>query len=778
MSICDVKNIDFELQRRLEDHVFAIAPLNASLTRTSEGVLSALRIQFDGVTYEFVNQTQLGEGQVGKVYLFQDPVHHIAFALKESEDLDEAFIASALLEKHCNVLKSRYIGDVEKEYWRASNRALEKQKYVFLQELADGDLKHLLMNKKVLMPPKSALQVVEQLRRQMVCLYELTPNRKFVYCDVKLENVFYKCESDFSNFRVFLGDLESAVPKYLENSDIYSYGVTYAPAEDTVIEATDVDTARGSMKKKALLSWSVGISLLFMTAFFVPNFDQTLFYQQQYSPLVMEDLKERNMVVEHSVIQNFLNECYGRTDLGYYLSDDPYERPDILQPLVDTVRPMQVYIDIKYFEAADVERLLDTVQDLLMQGRNIVRDLQSSKSRSEQERLFNYLQHVNSSFMDQYQALMTLAPHFEALVSVPQLNHAADEMVHIVQLATKAEAALSTNVLQTHEPTTVSLAFNLFLRHYKDVGVVQQLLEPLDHWEHVSYRMLLDLLFRIEKQRDYFWLENSLTFCLYTEPPLGGLLGIATNPTLGPPQANPYANAILLTKSWESYKKHNTMLQSQIETIQKSHNFILLSKRFNTAFPNLFTPFLVRVKYLIKTMMITHDCSYSETSPYLDMRVIDLQKQYTCYQRKLYEYLSLTQTCYMLPGIQNGYNNPQHFQNWMTCVNTHFTNNFFHDVTVLDLYVIQNLPCNGLSPSVKQVEYTDSETNTLKFVRCMTQAQKYVNTLKATKVVDTALRIQQELQEFCDKNKNVGFDYNTYLYQANQIIVHMNKQII
>lgn len=79
---------------------------------------------------------------------------------------------------------------------------------------------------------------------------------------------------------------------------------------------------------------------------------------------------------------------------------------------------------------------------------------------------------------------------------------------------------------------------------------------------------------------------------------------------------------------------------------------------------------------------------------------------------------------------------------------------------------------------MEQVEYTDSETNTLKFVRCMTQAQKYVNTLKATKDVDTALRIQQELQEFCDKNKNVGFDYNTYLYQANQTIVRMNKQII
>lgn len=74
MSICDVKNIDFELQRRLEDHVFAVAPLNASLTRTSEGVLSALRLQFEGISYEFVNQKQLGEGQVGKVYLFHDPV--------------------------------------------------------------------------------------------------------------------------------------------------------------------------------------------------------------------------------------------------------------------------------------------------------------------------------------------------------------------------------------------------------------------------------------------------------------------------------------------------------------------------------------------------------------------------------------------------------------------------------------------------------------------------------------------------------------------------------
>ena len=58
---------------------------------------------------------------------------------------------------------------------------------------------------------KEKLEITEEIRKQIVCIFSY--NNKFVYSDIKMENILYKCDINNKNKQRFMiGDLGSASP--------------------------------------------------------------------------------------------------------------------------------------------------------------------------------------------------------------------------------------------------------------------------------------------------------------------------------------------------------------------------------------------------------------------------------------------------------------------------------------------------------------------------------------------------------------------------------------
>ena len=150
-------------------------------------------------------------------------------------------------------------------------------------------------------------QIVEQVRKNMVSLFEL--NNQYVYTNLTLDNIVYKCKNN---------DLNEAEFKLILDHNVYpidgvnKYITTYPPYE----MKTGILILDSKEKKEQTLSWNIGILLLMFVARHIPEFNSLNWIINNVSIADFHKLKY--------VITTFYGEEYSN-----YFTDTPSVRPSI-----------------------------------------------------------------------------------------------------------------------------------------------------------------------------------------------------------------------------------------------------------------------------------------------------------------------------------------------------------------------------------------------------------------------------------------------------------------
>lgn len=329
--LCNVKAESSVDQEAFESLVF-------SLSHHSDEVqqLSPTTIRMYSEDFEVIKK--LGAGAYGAVFMFQSrtPMY---LAIKFSDTDDESRISEALLNTGCRTLRVRSVG---KKLMNPSTGALQ---YAYFMELAEGTLDKFLTTlheqnrDKALSLTKTEFKAIylyigEQIRQQMVCLYDLeyksyflglfdtdkNPVKKhtYVYLDLKVQNVLFKCDSQkrLDQTRFFLGDLGGAVP----GADDGSYVSTYPPIEHR--DSGGLVQLPTPFDKEAAMSWELGVLLLFMADPNKPELSNLTFGN---IPGITQD--------KYDALYNEMVDFYGM-DIASLLHTDLAQRRDIRKSLV------------------------------------------------------------------------------------------------------------------------------------------------------------------------------------------------------------------------------------------------------------------------------------------------------------------------------------------------------------------------------------------------------------------------------------------------------------
>ena len=154
-------------------------------------------------------------------------------------------------------------------------------------------------------------QITEQLRKNMLTLFEL--NNNYVYTNLTLDNIVYRCKNNNLNETEF---------KLLLDHNVYpidgvnKYICTYPPYE----MKTGIIVLDTKEKKEETLSWNIGILLLMFVARHIPEFNSLNWIINDVSAIDLHKLK--------LVMFSFYGEEYSN-----YLSITPSERPSIYNTL-------------------------------------------------------------------------------------------------------------------------------------------------------------------------------------------------------------------------------------------------------------------------------------------------------------------------------------------------------------------------------------------------------------------------------------------------------------
>jgi serine/threonine protein kinase len=258
---CNPRNENRVNQKRLEDYIFGkdfnirdidlLQNNNINVHIQQKGFPSVSNCFF----FSFTEHIFLKEGSLGDVYKVTDQNKQVSLALKATKENDEEVISNALLLSGCNVLKMRFIG-----------RSKRNQDFLYLMELAEGDLKKFCKNHKSLITkqPDILLTIIESIREQMVCILNL--KKGYVYTDMKLDNILYKCDdpANLSGVRFMLGDLGSAVSKKSVSSGNFIYIATYPPLFVTRDDVRGFFKLETPEEKKKATSWGLGVLSLLL----------------------------------------------------------------------------------------------------------------------------------------------------------------------------------------------------------------------------------------------------------------------------------------------------------------------------------------------------------------------------------------------------------------------------------------------------------------------------------------------------------------------------------
>ena len=310
LTFCDLRKQSARDQQVLENYVFT----GAYNAREVEQVAPTfIRVKF----YTFQFKKQLGKGGHGSVFLLEDKLQAVYLALKCADSDEESKIAVELLESGCHVLRERPVGKpifnpVENKY----------SSYAYFMELADGTLKDYFnklpsVRPDLLLSPKAYfshfLGIAEEVRKQMVCIFNY--NNSYVYTDMKLENVLYKCDSpdDLNQVRFILGDLGSAVPGGS------NYVATFPPYEFKSSNGSFPLTTKP--QKLAAMAWGLGILLLEVVAG-----NSREFRNMAYDRISLMDQAQYKFLYKN------LKSAFGK-DVAALLNLDTQTRRSILKPL-------------------------------------------------------------------------------------------------------------------------------------------------------------------------------------------------------------------------------------------------------------------------------------------------------------------------------------------------------------------------------------------------------------------------------------------------------------
>ena len=318
-TVCNFRDENRQAQEAFDEYLFH----NYTPADLSQNMLFPNVLTINGIDFTFVVNV-LGEGGYGKVFKLESPGHHLNLAIKFGRNNDEDVISQALNDEitECNCLRVRPVG---KQIYNPIDNRFENNGY--FMELAEGTLdqylikiKHIdpLMDTDILYCTENIKRIIENIRRQMVCIYAMDPPHKneYVYTDLKLANVLYKCRdtSDLNQTSFILGDLGSAVP------DSGSYIATYPPYEHRFSGGFFALNTKN--EKESAMSWELGVLLLACH-----HSNTVRFTQLQYNNI------QHITVPEINYLKNQLEALYG-PDIANLMHPNPALRRSILTPLV------------------------------------------------------------------------------------------------------------------------------------------------------------------------------------------------------------------------------------------------------------------------------------------------------------------------------------------------------------------------------------------------------------------------------------------------------------
>ena len=247
----------------------------------------------------------LGQGTYGTVYLMQNNSRTCKFALKMEIVGNDGDSETPIIE-HLNKSKCNFINIVNLGFIKSNNR----ENHFHIMSLYDGDLVNLRPKLfKEGYDTGAILQIVENIRRQILCIYEY--NNDYVYTDLKAENILYKCES-LKNIKVLLADLGSVI-KDKEQDYVSTYPSPEYKYSDGFINFGNDKNSK--FKKEAYLSWQIGVLLLDLLKYDI-------------SKLNFNNLK---LMSEEQLTG--LSELYNKLTGFNHLSLNPIIRSSIYRPL-------------------------------------------------------------------------------------------------------------------------------------------------------------------------------------------------------------------------------------------------------------------------------------------------------------------------------------------------------------------------------------------------------------------------------------------------------------
>ncbi len=263
----------------------------------------------------------LGEGSYGEVQLFSDGIRDLAVKFEIDEFSKEQEIADELYGKMCNAVEVRYIESVYK--MKKNKEGKYHTKYILTP--MNGDLHDLNKRIRNLSLDISKVreikhQIAREIQKQVKCLFET--NNKYVYTDMKLSNILYKCNRSLSNFKVHIGDLGSAVSD-LDNE----YLSTYPPFEYRNKYDPSFNELKTNKEKRQVLAWSMGIFLLQLMSTFESERIMIYLTRDRIKFLTYDENSQKYFISRRPLnLEEIMKDYYGISGLSGFLSGNPESR--------------------------------------------------------------------------------------------------------------------------------------------------------------------------------------------------------------------------------------------------------------------------------------------------------------------------------------------------------------------------------------------------------------------------------------------------------------------
>lgn len=250
-----------------------------------------IKVFSEGKKYVFANPKILGIGGFGAVFVYKDVKNSLEIILKVEGGKNADFFhnrrlypsekeISEVLQKEdsCNVIRTRYIESRGLKYYRD---------HYYIMEKFDGncqEILHNLIENNIKNKNKIWLNIVEEVRKQIICIAKLG----FYYTDLKPDNILF-CDNGNGLFSFHLGDLGSAIP----TPDFIHIG-PYIPPEYKDKDFSIIRNDKNDLKRaKAAIIFLLGMLALLI----VENYDKHIYIGNFYEYLFYEDNQDNRPAI-------------------------------------------------------------------------------------------------------------------------------------------------------------------------------------------------------------------------------------------------------------------------------------------------------------------------------------------------------------------------------------------------------------------------------------------------------------------------------------------------